>query len=258
MKTKKVALVLSGGSALGFAHIGVIKALEKHNIPINIIVGTSMGGLVGAAYAEGLTIKQMTDFATKFKNTHFFDVNFDWSGLFSGKGMMKTINKILPDKNIEDLNKTYACVACDLLTEKEIIFTKGSIRDAVRATISIPGFFVPLYKDNMVLVDGGIKNNLPDDVARKLGADIVISCDVLEYCKLTKKPRNILDTLIYSINCSTKEIQRLRSNKSDIIIRPNLTGLTQMGYNKTNVLKAIREGEKETEKYIDEILELLK
>ena len=159
--SKKVALVLSGGGALGCAHIGVIKVFEKYGIPIDIIVGTSMGGLVGASYSVGLTTKEMTDFACKFRTIDFLDVNFDASGLFSGKGVMRVINRFLPDVTIESLSKNFACVASDLYSEKELVFKTGSIRDAVRATISIPGMFVPFKYEDKLLVDGGILNNLP-------------------------------------------------------------------------------------------------
>lgn len=254
---KKVALVLSGGGALGCAHIGVIKVLEKYNVPIDIVVGTSMGGVVGAGYSAGLTTKQMTDFAVKFRTIDFLDVNFDSSGLFSGKGVMKAINKFLPDKNIECLDKTFACVATDLLEEKEVVFKTGSLRDAVRATLSLPGVFVPFKKDDKILVDGGILNNLPEDVAMKMGADIIISCDVLTNYRITKRPRNAIETLMYSVNISTKEIQKLKSCHSDILLQPDMSGLGQISFTKKKTLLAIKRGEEETERNIKSILALL-
>lgn len=257
MSKKKVALVLGGGSALGFAHIGVIKVLEKYGVNIDIVVGTSIGGLVGAAYCAGVSTETMTKFACKFRKIHFFDVNFNWSGVFSGKGVMKSINKFLSNVKIEELEKQFACVACDLVKEKEVLITSGSLRDAVRSTLSIPGLFVPFYKDDQVLVDGGILNNLPEDIAMKLGADVIISCDVLKYCKIEDRPTSVLETLIYSVNCSTKEIQKLKSYHSDVLLQPNLTGITQMGFVKKDTLRAIKEGEIETEKYIKKILSLL-
>ncbi len=258
MNTKKVALVLSGGSALGFAHVGVISVLEKYGINIDMVVGTSMGGLVGAAYATGLTVDEMTKFACKFKRIHFFDVNFNASGLFSGKGVMKNINRFLPDKKIERCKTKFACVSCDLLTEKEVIFDKGSIRDAVRSTLSIPGFFVPFKIGNKLLIDGGCVNNMPDDVALKMGADVIISVDVINYCKIDKKPKNAIDSLVGAINILTKTVQHLKATNSNIILRPDLTGFTQMSFGKNNALKIIEIGKKETEKHIDEILKLVK
>ncbi len=257
MKDKKVALVLSGGSALGFAHVGVIDVLQKYNVPIDIIVGTSMGGLVGAAYASGMTVQEMTKFACKFRRIHFFDVNFNASGLFSGKGVMRNINKFLPDKKIENCKTKFACVSCDLLTEKEVVFKSGSIRDAVRSTLSIPGFFVPFKKGNQLLIDGGCVNNMPDDVAKNLGADIIISVDVLEFCKVENRPKNAIETLVGAINILTKSLQNIKATNSDIILRPNLKGFTQMSFGKTNALKIIEKGRIETEKHINEILKLI-
>lgn len=258
MNRKKVALVLSGGGALGFAHIGVIKVLEKYNIPIDIVVGTSMGGLVGAAYSAGISIKDMTEFASRFKTINFFDFNFNTAGLFSGKGVMSVINKFLPDVSIEDMSKSFACVACDIIEEKEIVMASGSVRDAVRATISMPGIFVPFKLDDKILVDGGVLNNLPEDVAMTMGADIIISCDVMKHCRVKSYPKNAISSLIYAVNCSTKELQKLKSCHSDVLIEPDVTGLSQLHFSATSTKKAIKAGEKACSSHINEIVELLK
>jgi len=255
---KKIALVLSGGSALGFAHIGVIKVLEEYNIPIDIVVGTSMGSVVGAGYAIGLSVEDMSKLACKFKTIDFFDVNVDASGLFSGKGVMRILNKFLPDVNIETLEKSFACVAADLILEKEIVFKSGSIRDAVRSSLSIPGVFVPFKKNGQVLVDGGTLNNLPEDVAMEMGADIIISCDVIKNFRLQNPPKNILDTLIYSMNLCTKEIQKYKSYHSDITIYPDLQGLSLLSFSKKKTLEAIKKGEEATRKEISKIMKLIK
>ncbi len=254
---KKVALVLSGGSALGFAHIGVLEVLEKYNVQIDIVVGTSMGGLVGASYCSGMKLKDMIDFACKFKKINFVDINFNSRGLFSGKGVMRNINKFLSDKNIEDCDKIFACVACDLLSEKQIVFSSGSIRDAVRATLSIPGFFVPAQIGDKYCVDGGVVNNLPDDVAKELGADVIISVDVLQNYMQKKKPKNALSTLLTSMNILTKVAIDARPKYSDIVIAPNLSLLTQLSFGKANALKAIKIGRLEAEKHIQEILNII-
>lgn len=256
-KSKKVALVLGGGGALGCAHIGVIKALEKHNIHIDMIVGTSIGGLVASAYAVGLDSKAMTEFATKFRTINFVDVNFENGGVFSGKGVMKIVNKFLPDISIESLPVEFACVATDLVEEKAVVFCSGSLRDAVRATISIPGIFVPFKKDGRTLIDGGFINNLPEDVAVEMGADVIISCDVLTGCKVRKKSYNAIDAMLYAINISTKEIQKFKAYHSDILIQPDMTGLGQLTFSKSRTLKAIARGEEATEEKIEEIISLV-
>lgn len=258
MERKKVALVLGGGAALGFAHIGVLKVLENNHIPVDMVIGTSMGALVGAAYCSGVSIADMNKYASKFKTLNFFDVNFNRSGLFSGKGVMKVINKFLPDENIESLNKTFACVACDLVTEKEYVFKTGNIRDAVRASLSIPGIFVPMCIEDKILVDGGILNNLPEDVAMEMGADVIISVDVLSKYHLRSKPKNVFETLMYSINAQTKEVQKLKSFNSDILLQPDTSHLSQMRFGEQIVKKAISVGITEARKHILQIKELLK
>ena len=255
---KKVGLVLSGGAALGYAHIGVIKELEKHKIPIDIVVGTSMGGLVGAAYCSGASVEDMLDIANKFKTINFLDVNFNKSGIFSGNGMMTKINKIIPDIDIENMKIPFACVGCDINNEKEIVFDKGNLRNAVRTTISIPGLFVPVKDGDNNLVDGGVINNVPDNIAKKMGADIIICVDVIKNYKLKGNLTNIIDTLFYSINLLTKEMQRKKKKYYDVLIAPDLSECKQMGFNTKTVETCVRIGEEETKKYIKEIKELLK
>ena len=230
-KGKKVALVLSGGAALGFAHIGVIKVLEKYNIPIDMIVGTSMGSIVGASYALGFSAEEMTEFAGKFKGLDFLDVNLDISGIFSGKGVMRILNQYIPDINIEELNTKFACVAVDLATEKEVRFKEGSLRDAVRASLSIPGIFVPLKKGKQVLVDGGLLNNLPEDLAVEMGADIIISCDVLNKFSMQTTPKHLVDTIMYSMNLCAKIVQGNRTHYADITIYPDLNDIKAFSFN---------------------------
>jgi NTE family protein len=258
VERKKVALVLSGGAALGFAHIGVIKVLEENNIPIDIVVGTSMGALVGAAYCAGYSTDEMKEFGCKFKTIDFFDVNFNKSGLFSGKGVMKSVNKFLPDDNIENLSKEFACVAVDMKEEKEVVFKTGNVRDAVRASLSIPGIFVPLAIDDKVLIDGGAMNNLPEDVAMDMGADIIISADVLSKNFLKSNPSNAIEVLLAAINVMVKEVQKHKACHADVVIKPDTSMLAPMRFGKTVTLKAIEQGVIETEKYIKDIKKLLK
>ena len=257
MERKKVALVLGGGASLGYAHIGVIKVLEKHNIPIDMIVGTSMGALIGGAYTAGMTASEIEEAARKFKLIHFFDVNFDIRGIFSGKGVMKKLNKYLPNINIEDMPKPFACVATDLVEEKQVVINSGSLREGVRASMSIPGIFVPVIKGNQVLVDGGILNNLPEDVAADMGADIIISCDVLTKCKTGRSPKNMVTSLVSAFNLSTKEIQKFKSLHYDILLQPDTSKCTQIDFTQKGAARIIREGEIEAEKHIKEILKLI-
>ena len=258
MKKKKVALVLGGGAALGFAHIGVIKVLEHNGINVDIVVGTSMGALVGATYCAGLNPKEMLEVATRFKTLDMVDLNFNKAGLFSGKGVMRPIAKFLPDVNIEDLNKKFACVACDLITEIEVVLTSGSLRDAVRSSISIPGVFVPVVKDDMLLIDGGVINNLPEEVAINMGAEVIISVDVINKSRIKKTPKSFMDTLIAGINISTKEIQKYKSYHADVLICPDTSNIGFLDFNRKSCEDCIKKGEKEAKKHLEEIIKVLK
>ena len=254
---KKVALVLGGGASLGYAHIGVLKVLKQHNIPVDIVVGTSIGALVGGAYCAGIDLEEMENYSHKFRLIDFFDVNFNRRGLFSGKGIMKKLSKYIPDVNIESLPKTFACVATDLMSEKQEVLRTGNLRDAVRASLSIPGIFVPCMHDDMVLVDGGIVNNLPEDVAMELGAEVIISCDVLTKCCMTESPKNLIETFLYSTNLAVKQVQNFKSYHSDILLQPNTTGCKPTDFTLQTSKKLIYEGEVECEKYIDQIMKLI-
>ena len=177
---KKVSLVLSGGGARGMAHIGVIEELENQGYQIVSIAGTSMGALVGGFYAMG----KLTEFKEwllkidKIKIVNLLDFSISTSGLIKGNKIINRLKKIAPDQNIEDLKIPYAAVAADLNNFDEVVFTSGSIYEAIRASISIPTAFIPVRKRNTLLVDGGIVNNIPVDRVKRFTDDILIVVDV--------------------------------------------------------------------------------
>lgn len=177
---QKVSLVLSGGGARGIAHIGVIEELEKHGFEITSVSGTSMGALVGAVYALGKMEEYKNWLYTLDKRKVFSLVDFTFSkqGLIKGDKVLETMKEFILDANIEDLKIHYAAVAADIINKKEVVFTKGSIYDAIRASIAIPTVFTPVKKENGLLVDGGIINNMPIDHAKRIPGDILIAVNV--------------------------------------------------------------------------------
>lgn len=179
-KKNKIGLALGTGSARGWAHIGVINALNEANIKVDYVAGVSIGAVVGAVYAAG-NIKALQDVALQLnwkQILSFVDIVFPKSGLIDGNKIADFIRMYIKAKNIEDLPLPFCAVSTDLATGKEIIIKKGDVVEAVRASISTPGIFTPVIKDNMTLVDGGIVNSVPVSVARKMGADIVIAVDL--------------------------------------------------------------------------------
>ncbi len=177
---KEIALVLSSGGARGLAHIGVIEELESHGYKIKSVAGTSMGALVGGMYAAG-KLDEVKDWIISLSNRQkvsYIDLALSFSHLVKGDKIIKAFKKIVPDVNIEDLPVPYCAVATDFATGKEVVFNKGSLYEAIRASISIPLFFRPICTDNSVLVDGGIVNPLPLNRVLRTEGDILVSSNV--------------------------------------------------------------------------------
>jgi len=177
---KKIGLALGSGAARGWAHIGVIEALEEKGIQVDYIAGTSMGALVGSIYAAGkLQILKEFVLTLSWKQLmNFFDPVFPRSGLIDGKRIADFINEHSENAIIEDMNIPFAAVCTDLLTGCEHVIKEGKIIDAVRGSISIPGMFTPLRLGERLLVDGALVNPVPVSVVKDMGAEFVIAVDV--------------------------------------------------------------------------------
>lgn len=181
----KIALVLGGGGGRGFAHIGVIKVLEQEGVPIDIIVGTSVGALIGAFYASGIPIREIEHIAqtvewNDLSNTSVSSllglVLFD--RLLTTDKMQRYLENKIGNRRFDELPISFACVAADIQTGERVVLREGPVGIAVRASASIPGIFQPVEYKQRFLVDGGIVDNIPVDVAKMLGADIVIAVNV--------------------------------------------------------------------------------
>jgi len=179
-KRPRVGLVLGSGAARGLAHIGVIKALEKHNIPIDYIAGSSIGALVGGLYAATKDIKYIEDLAldTNWRElVKLLDPTFG-TGFIAGDKIKDFIQRSLKVRTFEELLIPFAAVATDLREGKAVVFKEGDLAMAIRASISIPFVFLPVKKDNAVLCDGGLTIPIPVSVAKKMGAEYTIAIDL--------------------------------------------------------------------------------
>ena len=178
----RIGLVLSGGGARGIAHIGVLKVLEREGVPLHCIVGTSAGGLIGAAYAAGLTAEELEHEALHMSNLRnmvsLLDRRWPQIGLFAGGKIEEYIASKIGYKDFSELATPLAVLAVDLQAGQEVILDSGSVIEAIRATISFPGVFEPCEVADRLLIDGGLLNNLPVDVPGTMGADAVIAVDV--------------------------------------------------------------------------------
>jgi NTE family protein len=194
-----IGLALGSGSSRGWSHIGIIKALAELGIAPNIVCGTSIGSLVGAAYVSGNIdqLEQWTRSLTRLETIRFFEINTSLSGFVNTDRFHHFLNQnVASDKDvIEDLSKVYASVSTDLETGREIWLTKGSLIQAVWSSISLPGLFPAIKTNNRWLVDGGLVNPVPVSVCRALGADIVIAVNlngdiVGKHLSRSRKPAN--------------------------------------------------------------------
>ncbi|MBI9052252.1 MAG: patatin-like phospholipase family protein [Bacteroidales bacterium] len=177
---QKVSLVLSGGGARGIAHIGVIEEIEKQDLEIVSISGTSMGAMVGGAYALGkiAEFKKWLYTLDKRKVFSLVDFTFGSQGLVKGDKVFNTIKEFIDDDQIEDLKIHYVATATDIINRKEVVFNKGSVFDAIRASVAIPTVFTPVKTKEGLLVDGGVMNNIPVNHVKKTSDDLLIVVNV--------------------------------------------------------------------------------
>jgi NTE family protein len=218
---QKVSLVLSGGGARGIAHIGVIEELEKQGFEIFSVSGTSMGALVGGVYALGKMeeYKKWLFTLDKIKIFRLLDFTFSSQGLVKGDKIFNKIKEFISDANIEDLRIHYAAVAADILNKKEVVFTSGSVYDAIRASIAIPTVFKPVKTKNGLLVDGGIINNLPISHAKRIPGDILVvvnvNADIPVYKPSISKKESVAKQSVYQKKVNDFNNHLQKTNPSD-------------------------------------------
>ncbi len=290
VKRKRVGVVLSGGGAKGMAHIGVLKVLEKAGIPIDIVTGTSIGSIVGGLYAIGYNshsldsmvraqdwtyvitdkedLRNQSLLDRKKESTYLFTTSLtigkrdlNAGGLIKGKNLAELFQKLFVGYTdsldfTNDLKIPFACVATNIMDNSEVVFHSGRLPQAIRASMSIPAAFSPVRIGNMVLVDGGLKNNYPVDVAREMGADIIIGVT------LNGKPKTAEDITgtmkivgqIIDVNC----VNKYDENKaiSDLWMNVDPHGYSTASFTSEAIDSLIRYGEEEAMRHWDEIIAL--
>jgi len=219
----RVALVLGSGSARGFAHIGVIKALEAAKIRPDLIVGTSAGALVGAFYAAGFTGAQMEELAIRVKDIDIVDMSTGSKrGMVMGDTLQTFVNRATRDRSIEQLGIPFIAVATQLKTGEIATFRRGDLGMAVRASCSVPGVFIPPKINDTEYVDGGLVSPVPIHVAREAGADIVIAVDVSSG-PLNASPVGIYEQVMHSFDIMGRSLAKMEAAQADIVIRPDVS-----------------------------------
>lgn len=236
----KIALALGGGAARGFAHIGVIKALETQGIVPDMIVGTSAGSVVGSLYASGYGWADLQRLAMKLDESSLTDWAIFDRGVLKGDALEKFINQSVGAKPIEGLKRKFAAVATDLGDGKPAIFTVGNVGQAVRASSSIPGVFSPVAIRGHEYVDGGVVAPIPVHAARQLGADIVIAVDISERPS-GKRNQGTMDVLLDTMSIMGTTLGGYELRDADVVIHPNIAGLPSANFQQRN--EAILRGE---------------
>ncbi len=179
---RRIGIALSGGAARGLSHIGVLQVLEDAGVEIDAVSGCSMGAIIGAIYSTGLDLKEMESFITSTDWRNFLIISFlslSRSGIVNDRKVDEVLKKFLGDKTFADCKKDFCCVAVDILNNKKVIFKSGSLKEAVRASMAVPGVFSPVYQQNAMLVDGGVMEPLPTDALKSLDVNFTIASSII-------------------------------------------------------------------------------
>lgn len=220
-KQPVIALVLGSGGARGYAHIGVIEVLEKNGIKPDFIVGTSAGSIAGSLYASGKNAKQLRDIALNMQVNDVREFNIGLQGFFDGSKVENYVNQQVDHKLLEQMPIPMYVVATELKHGNKVIFNKGSTGQAVRASISIPSMFIPANILGRDYVDGGLVSPVPVNVARDLGADIIIAVDILAQPIYTETS-NVWGMFNQNINIMQNKLAAEELKNADIVIQPDL------------------------------------
>ena len=221
-KPPKVGLALGGGFARGLAHIGVLKVLEEEKIPIDFIAGTSVGSVIGAAYASGMSAKELEEIAALVRFKDFSRWTFSRFGLFSNDKMGIFLGKILRCKTFEQLRIPLAIAATDIVTGEPAVFTSGGLVDPVRASCAYPGMFQPVRIENRLLVDGLLAHAVPAMPLRDMGAERVISVYLAAHWVKPGGPRHVFDVIGQCFSIAQSRMCGPWQAASDIVLQPDI------------------------------------
>jgi NTE family protein len=236
-----IGLVLGGGAAKGFAHIGVIKALEAQGIVPDLVIGTSAGALVGALYAAGKSGFELQALAIPFNEFQVSDWVLPDRGMIKGDALAKFINAAVGYRPLEKLPKKLGVVATDLASGEPVVFRSGNTGTAVRASSSVPGIFQPVVIRGHEYVDGGLSSPVPVRLARDMGATFVIAVDISDK-PASAKLESTFDILMQSVTIMGQSIARYELAQADVVIRPDIKLLDVTDFNTRH--SAVLEGEK--------------
>lgn len=258
VRMPRLGIALGGGGTRGFAHVGVLKALESHQLAPSMIAGTSAGSVVGALYASGMTgfKLQETSFALDEARLKDLDLLGMSRGLIKGQKLQDYINDLVSQRTLDQLGKPFVAVATDLDSGQRVIFARGNTGQAVRASCSIPGLFQPVEIAGKRYVDGGVVSPVPVDAVRQLGADLVIAVDISASVTNPMASSGVADVLGRALVIMGQQLGAQEVARADVLIRPQVAGMSSRDFEQKN--QAILEGEKAGEAAIPALLEAIR
>ncbi|MBI1763165.1 MAG: patatin-like phospholipase family protein [Acidobacteria bacterium] len=218
----RIGLALGGGMARGCAHVGVLREFEKNHIPIDLIAGTSVGSLIGGAYASGLSADQIEQLALNIRWSLLGRVTVSKLGFNSSERTEDYVRKNFQVSEFEKLRMPFGAVACDLQTGRMVVFTEGSLPLAIRASCALPIFYTPVMVNGRMMVDGGLVGHLPAAVARTMGADIVIAVDVNSQHLPIPEPTHLLTVMSQALAIMGRSSVSYLYQDADLVIRPEI------------------------------------
>lgn len=256
---EKFAVVLGGGASFGFAHLGVLRFLSELNVVPDIITGTSIGSLIGGVYALGMQEDEIMERVENFDRNQVLDkkiIPFFGESFLYSKKIDDFLQELFGPQLIENCKIAFASTAVDINNGKLKYFTKGSLWQAVRASISFPGAFLPFEIDGIKYIDGGVMDNLPISIAKEMGAKKVLAVNVVDYSVKLGQNKNILQSLINALSLAQKELIRLKT-KADLTLNIKLKDVDMLKFKKQDILNFIKQGYIQAKRKRTQILKML-
>lgn len=255
-KNKKpiLGIAFGGGGEKGFIHLGVIKALEEEGIKANIVTGTSAGAIVASLYALGMSFEDIEKTTSTVTRDDISDFVLSTEGLIQGKALSKVVNKMTKNALIESTPIKLGIAVTNLSSGKAALITKGTISEAIQASSSVPGAYIPIKSNGNILIDGGILSQVPINFTKALGADIIIGIDI--YCgRPLPLKENLFNITLSAFQLQICTISNIETQNADFMIRPDLTKNEFDGF--VNKKEAIKVGYNATKKILPDILKKL-
>nr|WP_122011632.1 patatin-like phospholipase family protein [Maliibacterium massiliense] len=253
-KDIKVGLALGAGGFRGMSHIGILQVFEEEGIPIRMVSGCSMGSIIAAIYACGTPVDMMEKIACSLSDRELFDLTMPRMGFVKGDKMESVVKTLTADRSFQDIAFPLAIIAAELCSDRLVTFKTGDeekLARAVRASCAIPGIFAPVpYKEDGLLVDGGMLVRVPLEQCRMLGADVVIGVDVA-FRGWPQQPKNVIDIIASSIDLLQWEVTKLLIKPDDLVITPDVQRFDPMHPREQEA--CIQEGRKAAKAMLPEI-----